>query len=102
MSAATSPISASPRPAVVSAAEPSRRPLETKGGLGSFGMALRLQVMPGAVEHLLGDLAGQLLLEVAQVDEDEVVVGATGDEPEALRRSAPRRGRPRCATTLAA
>ena len=38
----------------------------------------------GPVEHLLRDLAGELGVERAQVDEQQVVVGAARHEPEAL------------------
>src|SRR5579872_5142617 len=38
----------------------------------------------GPVEGLLGHLAGQLGVEVAEVDEDEVVLGPARGEPEAL------------------
>jgi len=86
MSEATSAISASPSPAVVSAADPNLRPLATKGGRGSFGMALPVAGDPGPVKHVLGHLAGELLLERSQVDEHEVVVGPARDEAKALNR----------------
>ena len=69
-------------PAVVHDAEPSRRPLVTNGFSGSFGIAFLLHVMPGPVERLLRDLAGDA--ERAQVDEHEVVVGAARHDAEAL------------------
>ena len=51
---------------------------------GSSGMVLRLQVMPGPVEHLLGLLARELGVEGPQVDQEHVVVGPARDQPEPL------------------
>ena len=62
----------------------------TKGERGSSGMVLRLQRDPGAVEDLLGHLAGQVGVEGSQVDQDHVVVGAARDEAEALLDERPR------------
>ena len=83
-------------PAVVTAAVPRRSPLVTNGFSGSFGIAFLLQVMPGAVERLLGDLAGDA--ERPEVDEHQVVVGAARHDAEALVGERRRRARARCAT----
>ena len=56
----------------------------TKGFSGSLGIAFLLQVIAGAVEGLLGHLAGDA--EGAQVDQHEVVVGAAGHDAEAFGR----------------
>ena len=79
------------RPRVASADVPTRRPLETIGGRGSNGTALRLTVMPIVVQAVLGLLAVELGL--AQVDEHEVHVGAAGEDVDAVAgaAAAPRR-----------
>ena len=58
-----------------------RRPEVTIGGRGSNGTALRLTVMPTAVQEVLGLLAVQL--GVAQVHQDQVHVGAAGQHGDA-------------------
>ena len=77
-------ISGSRIPAVVTAAVPIRSPLVTNGDRGSSGMVLRLSVMPGSIEDLLGLLARQLRLERPQVDQHQMVVGPARDQPEPL------------------
>jgi hypothetical protein len=53
----------------------------TIGGRGSNGTALRLTVMPIGVQEVLGLLAVQL--GVAQVNQDQVHIGAAGDHGDA-------------------
>ena len=65
-----------------------RTPLVTKGERGSSGIVFLFSVMPAAIERLLRDLAGELAVERAQVDEHQMVVGAAGHEPEPLGREA--------------
>ena len=65
-------------------------------------MVLRLQVMPGPVEDLLGHLAGQLGVEGPQVDQHQVVVGPPRDQPETLGRPGPRPRARALATTAPA
>ena len=79
-------------PVVVTAAVPMRRPLVTNGDLGSPGIWLLVESDARLVEGLLGDLAGQVGVEAAQVDQHQVVVGAARDDPEALGRQRPRQG----------
>ena len=70
--------SASPKPRVVPAGEPTRIPLVFTGGSGSNGTPFLLQVMPGVLEALVGVLAGEP--ERPKVDQREMRVGAAGDE----------------------
>ena len=77
-------ISVGPMPAVVSAAVPRRRPEVTNGRAGVVGDGVAVEGDAGPVEHLLGLLAGELGVEGAQVDQDQVVVGAARDQAEAL------------------
>ena len=74
--------SSRPSPRVVSAGEPMRSPEVTRGGRGSKGTALRLTVMPDVVQAVLGVLAAQLAL--AQVGEQQVHVGAAGQDVDAV------------------
>ena len=78
---AISRMSSASNPRVASAGVPIRRPEVTIGGRGSNGTALRLTVMPISCEAVLGLLAVEL--RVAQVDEDEVHVGAAGEHGDA-------------------
>ena len=55
-----------------------------EGRAGVVGDGVAVAGDAGPVEHLLGLLAGQLGVEGAQVDQDHVVVGAPGDQAEAL------------------
>ena len=66
--------SAAPKPRVVPAGEPTRMPLVLTGGSGSNGMPFLLQVIAGALERLVGVLAGDA--ERPQVDQREMGVGA--------------------------
>src|SRR3954468_17000940 len=74
-------------PRVASAGVPIRRPLETIGGGGANGAAVRVMGVPLLVrappalpQAVLGLLAVQLGL--AQVDEDQVHVGAAGEDAD--------------------
>ena len=73
--------SSSLKPRVVIAGVPMRMPLVTVGFCGSFGMAFLLTVMCARPEHGLGVLAGDALR--AQVDQEQVAVGAAGDDAHA-------------------
>ena len=99
ISAAIRAISPGPIPAVVSAAEPRRRPEVMNGERGSSGMVLRLQVIPARSSDLLGHLAGQLGVEGPQVDQHHVVVGAPRTPAGTPRRPAPRPSALALATT---
>ena len=88
MMSATSVNSGSSKPRVASAGVPIRRPEDTIGGRGSIGTALRLTVMPIAVQPVLGLLAVEL--GVAQVDQHQVHVGPAGQHAEC--RAAPASG----------
>ena len=68
-------------PRVVTAGVPMRTPLVTNGERGSNGTVFLFDRDAGAVERLLGDLAGEL--GAAQVDQHEVVVGAARAQPQA-------------------
>ena len=81
--------SATPKPRVVPAGEPTRMPLVLTGGSGSNGMPFLLQVIARALERLVGILAGDA--ERAQVDQGEMGVGAAGDEVGAALLEAGRR-----------
>ena len=73
--------SATPKPRVVAAGLPSRMPEVTVGFSGSNGMPFLLQVMPARSRLCFGRLAGQSLR--PQIDQDEVGVGAAGDQVQA-------------------
>ena len=75
------------------------QPRRHEGAARVVGDLVAVERDAGAVEDLLGLLAGELGVEVPQVDEQQVVVGAARHEPEPLARRAPRRAPRRCATT---
>ena len=70
--------SASPKPRVVPAGEPTRIPLVLTGGSGSNGTPFLLQVMPA--RSRLSSASLPVSAEGPQVDESEVGVGAARDE----------------------
>ena len=80
--------SATPKPRVVPAGEPMRMPDVTVRLLRIERHAVLVGGDVGAPQRLLGDVAGQLL--GPQVDQQQVRVGAAGDEIVAGARSAPR------------
>ena len=82
MTSAISRMSSSTRPRVVSAGVPIRRPDGFIGGRSSNGIALRLTVMPTSSVRGLGGLAVEAGR--AEVDEDEVDVGAAGEDLDAV------------------
>src|SRR6266851_418082 len=71
-------------------AEP--QPAGDERGPGIVGHRVLVGRDPRPVEHLLGDLPGEVLVEGAEVDEEKVVVGPARDEPEALGGQAGRQG----------
>ena len=70
--------SASPKPRVVPAGEPTRMPLVLTGGSGSNGTPFLLQVMPA--RSRLSSASLPVRPERTKVDERQVGVGAAGDE----------------------
>ena len=63
-----------------------------EGGPGVVGDGVAVAGDAGAVQYLLGLLAGQLLVEGPQVDQQHVVVGASRDEPEPVTGQRPGQG----------
>ena len=82
MHAATSRISASAKPRVVTAGLPSRMPLGFSGGLTSNGMRVLVDRDARAVERVFGFLAAHAFRE--DVDQQQVRVGAAGNDAEAF------------------
>ena len=82
--------SSRPSPRVVSAGEPIRSPEVTRGGRGSNGTALRLTVMRISCRRSSASWPAELAL--AQVDEQQVHVGAAGQDADAVARPEQRLG----------
>ena len=82
-------MSSSTRPRVVSAGVPIRRPEGFIGGRSSKGIALRLTVIPTSSSRSSAVLPSRPV--GRQVDEDEVDVGAAGEDRDAARFEARRR-----------
>ena len=97
ISDATSAISASPSPAVVSAAEPSRSPLATKGGRGSPGMALRLHVIPARSSTSWATLPVRSASKLRRSTSTRWLSVPPATRRKPFGRSAPPRAPPRCA-----
>ena len=84
MSSAICPICGSVMPWVVTEGVPMRRPDVTNGDRGIVRNGVLVERDSGAVQRVLGVLAGQLGIETAQVDEHQVVVGATAKQAGTL------------------
>ena len=82
--------SASPKPRVVPAGEPTRIPLVLHRRQRIERNAVLVAGDPGMLEAFVGILAGQA--ERAQVDQRQMGVGAAGDEVGAALLQAARRG----------
>ena len=74
-------------PRVVIAGEPTRMPLVMNGFCGSCGTEFLLTVMCALAERSLGLPAGDAL--AAQVDEEQMALGAAGDDALAALLHAP-------------
>ena len=66
------------KPRVVMAGVPMRMPLVTEAGCGSSGTAFLLTVSVGAAQGGIGGTAGEVFID--EVEQHQVVLGATGDE----------------------
>ena len=82
--------SGSLKPRVVAAGEPIRIPLVTNGGCGSLGTAFLLTVMWARPKAASSALPVSPLLD--QVHEEQVVVGAAGDDLDAAIEEYPAHG----------
>ena len=86
-------------PCVVTAGVPMRTPEVTNGDRGSSGIGVPVEGDAGLVEHDLGVLAGEILVEAAQIDEQQMIVGPSAT-PGGIRAPPSASARARALATI--